>query len=73
MTIEVGQIHVVSGLVSGNRQEYIIKFGQRVVLGGGWNNNLDEQLLGTIPDNCQGPYFVISGITEPTPVTPEPK
>lgn len=72
-SIEDGRLWVVSGLVSGHRQEYIIRFGERVVLSGGWNNNLDEQLLGTIPDDCPGPYFVVGGIMEPAPVTPEPK
>jgi hypothetical protein len=65
MTIEDGQVRVVSGIVSGNIREVVLKIGEKVTLGGGISNNLDEQLQGTIPDNCLGPYWVVGSVIRP--------
>ena len=73
MSIGDGGIRVVSGIVAGDRREYDIKFGEWVIASGGIYRNLDEQLKETIPDHCPEPYFVVGGIMDPTPITPEPK
>lgn len=72
MTIEDGQIRVVSGIVTGDHQEIVIKYGEWVLLGGGNVSELDEQLQSTIPDNCPGPYWVVGQTIRPIRVTPEP-
>jgi hypothetical protein len=65
MTIEDGQVRVVSGLVSGERREVILKIGEKVTLSGGIVANLDEQLKGTIPANCPGPYWAVGNTIRP--------
>ncbi|OGO27580.1 MAG: hypothetical protein A2Z16_01340 [Chloroflexi bacterium RBG_16_54_18] len=73
MTIEDDQIKVVSGLVSGQHLERVIKIGELVKLGGGIVGNPDEQLRGTIPSDCIGPYWVVGSNFLPLSPTPTPK
>ncbi len=72
MTIEDGQVRVVSGLVSGKRREVILKIGEMVTLSGGIVPSLDDQLKLTIPANCSGPYWAVGNKIQPlTTQTPQ--
>ena len=68
--IEYRSVQIVSGIVSGKREEMIIEIGQEVVLGGG--EYVDEKLKKTIPVNCQAPYWVVGEIIPFTKSTQEP-
>jgi hypothetical protein len=65
MTIEDGQVRVVSGIVSGNKREVVLALGEKITLGGGIAYHLDEQLRSTIPANCQGQYWVVGFTIKP--------
>ena len=70
MTIEDGQVRVVSGIVSGKRREVVLKFGEDVTLSGGIVVNLDEQLEQTIPANCPAPYWAVGNTIQPIATQP---
>jgi hypothetical protein len=70
VTIDNRRVQIVSGIVSGKREEMIVELGQEVILGGG--GYVDEKLKKTIPANCQEPYWVVGGIISFNKLTQEP-
>lgn len=56
---EVILIKIESGLVSGLYDERIFHLGDMVELAGGFVGQPGEQLMGTIPTNYPGPYWVV--------------
>jgi hypothetical protein len=72
MTLENRQVRVLLGLVSGNQQEVILRVGEMILVGGGISEQLDEYLQGTIPSNCQGPYWVVGTTIAPHEPTEQP-
>jgi hypothetical protein len=59
MTIEGEQVEVVTGIISGNRNEIILRLGDWVLLSGGETRELSDDLSQTLPSNCQGPFWVV--------------
>ena len=54
------RVRVVTGLVTGNRQEVVLDVGEIVHLGGGTTTHLDQSL--SVPANCPGPYWVVGDV-----------
>lgn len=55
-------VRVVTGLVTGNRQEVVLNIGEVVRLGGGTTTRLDKSL--SVAANCPGPYWVVGGVVD---------
>ncbi|HPH97729.1 MAG TPA: hypothetical protein PKW33_15810 [Anaerolineaceae bacterium] len=70
--IEGDKIRIITGIVTGKREESVVKFGERVRLGGGETSYPDEQLLQNLPANCPGPYWVIASVLPIVQSTPTP-
>lgn len=67
-TIAGDQVTIVTGLVTGEREETILKFGDWAYIGGGELSMLGEELLNTLPSKCQvPPYWVVGHRVRPTP------
>lgn len=67
-TTDKDTVRVVTGAITGNRNEVILHVGEMVRLSGGETENLDEQLRQALPANCPGPYWVVgieAGSLEP--------
>ncbi len=58
-TVENDTVRVVTGVVTGDRQESSARIGDVVRLGGGEAKDLDEQLQQSVPATCAGPYWVV--------------
>lgn len=58
-TTDKDTVRVVTGAITGNRNEVILHIGEMVRLSGGETENLDEQLRQALPANCPGPYWVV--------------
>ena len=59
-TIEGDQVTIVTGIVTGNRQETVLKFGDWILVSGGELYSLPEGLVNTLPPKChEPPYWVI--------------
>lgn len=70
--IESDRVRVISGVVSGNRREVILNFGDDVYISGGETDHPDEQLLQHLPPSCKGPYWVVGFEITPIHPTGEP-
>ena len=64
-TIQGNSVHVVSGLVSGIHEEFVLQAGQSVDLGGGTFSDVNQQLKSTEAGGCPGPYWVVSEVGSP--------
>jgi hypothetical protein len=58
-TIEGDEVRIISGIVRGNTSEIVLRFGDIIRVSGGETTHPDQQLLQTLPPNCQGPYWVV--------------
>jgi len=69
-TVESDKVRIISGIVSGNRKEIVLYYGDIVRFSGGETEHPDEQLLQDLPPNCKGPFWVVGfEITSVQPTT----
>ena len=64
VTREGKMVRVVTGVVGGVREEWQLRLGDVVLLGGGMTERLDETLATLVPPGCAGPYWVMGQIAE---------
>ena len=65
-TIEGDQVTIVTGFVTGKREETVFKFGDWAFISGGELSILYEELLNTLPPKCQvPPYWVVGAEVRP--------
>src|SRR3990172_3259643 len=65
-TIEGDQVTIVTGFVTGKREETVFKFGDWAFISGGELRYISEELLNTLPPKCQvPPYWVVGAEVRP--------
>jgi hypothetical protein len=67
ITSEGNNVKVISGVVTGKHQEIVLHIGEMVLLGGGGQDQINDQLKKTNSENCQGPYWIVGFQVIPLP------
>jgi len=64
VTADNASIKVTSGMVTGQKKEYLLKMGEQVKLGGGTIDRLSADLQKTLPAHCPAPYWIVGNVLE---------